>query len=472
VSGGTLYVGGWFESVGAQSRPFAAALSRETGAVTEWNPKPDLAVYALAAQGDTVYAGGLFSLVGEWRHRAGLAAIDLATGTVKPWNPNPNGSIVTALAVGSGCVYVSGNFTSIGGDPQPRSYIAALDTINGEVVDWNPGANGTASVLRLEGDTLYAGGYFTEVGGQVRNYLAAIDARTGEVTAWDPNPDYPVVALARGGEVFYVGGLFRRIGTYLRSGIAAVDVATGVPTPWNPDVDGSVLALQASESTVYVGGGFSHIGGQPRRALAAVDVMTGAATAWNPSPTNWNVVNPRIEALALADSVLYVGGSFASIGGQARICLAAVDTSTGLATHWDPGLDGLVWSLASCGKTVYAGGGFTRAGGFPSTGLAAFSRSEPPGPAPEPVPFALAQSIPNPARSSAIIRFALSEAAPVTLTVYDLQGRRVATVLDHAPTSVGRHEVLLQTGEWRPGVYLYRIEARSRSATRKLVVIE
>jgi hypothetical protein len=172
------------------------------------------------------------------------------------------------------------------------------------------------------------------------------------------------------------------------------------------------------------------------------------------------------------DGTLYVGGAYASIGGQPRICLAAVDTSSGLATGWDPGLDGYVWSLATDGNTLFTGGGFTRAGGFPSTGLAAFSRSEPPGPATGPVPFALAQSIPNPARSSAIIRFALSEAAPVTLAVYDLQGRRVATVLDHVPTDAGRHELVVQTGRWKPGVYLYRIEAGGRSANRKLVVVE
>jgi len=471
VGGGAVYVGGWFDTVGGESRPFVAALSKETGAVTEWNPKTDLAVYAVAVKGERVYVGGMFSLVGEWRHRAGLAAIDLTTGALKPWNPNSDGSIVTALAVGNGRVYVSGNFTSIGGNPQPRRYFAALDTINGEVTEWNPGANSGATVLRLGGDTLYAGGYFTQIGGQPRNYLAAIDATTGEVTAWNPNASWPVLAMARSGSTIYVGGLFNRIGGQGRRGIAAVDATTGALTPWNPGTDNSTVdALLVSGNTIYVGGGFGQIGGQPRRSLAALDVASGTATAWHPTLTNWDVVYPRIRALALRDSVLYVGGSFASIGGQPRICLGAVDTSTGLPTDWDPGTDGLVWSLAADGNTVYAGGGFTRAGWLPAAGLAAFSLSEDPVPAP--VPFALAQSIPNPAHSSAMIRFALPEAGPVTLSVYDIQGRRVATLLDHVFQEPGRHDVPVRTDRWKPGVYLYRLEAGGRSATRKMVVVE
>src|SRR5439155_18734229 len=121
----------------------------------------------------------------------------------------------------------------------------------------------------------------------------------------------------------------------------------GELTPWNPSTDNDVVeALLVNGSTVYVGGGFGQIGGQPRQSLAALDAVTGAATAWNPAPTKWDVVTPRIRGLALVDSVLYVGGSFASIGGQPRICLAAVDTATGLATEWNPELDGLIWSLA------------------------------------------------------------------------------------------------------------------------------
>jgi hypothetical protein len=470
VSGGTIYVGGSFETMGGESRPFAAALSRATGTLMPWNPRPDLPVSLILPQGDTVLVGGIFSLMGQWKHRAGLAAIDLATGVVKPWNPNPDGSICTAIAVSGDHVLVSGDFANIGGVPQPRRHFAALDTLNGEVTGWNPGANSVATIFRLDGDTLYVGGEFTEVGGWPRNHVAALSATTGEVLPWNPNASSSVYAMARGGGTIYLGGIFLRMGGQARQAIAAVDAVTGAPTPWDPDIEsGIVEALLASGNTVYVGGAFSRIGGQSRRCIAAVDAVTGAPTDWDPDPTQWDIATPRIRALVLAGSVLYVGGSFASIGGQSRICLAAVDTSTGVATDWNPGLDGLVWSLAAHGNNVYVGGGFTRAGGLPSVGLAAFSIPE--DPAPTTSSFGLAQSIPNPAQSSAVIRFSLPQAAPVTLSVYDVQGRRIATLLDHALQEAGRHDVPVETGQWKPGVYIYRLEAGDLSATRKMAII-
>ena len=469
VRPGVVYVGGFFETFGGQSHPFVAALNTSSGAASNWNPKLNDATYALGVKGDTVYVGGSFTSVGEWRHRAGLAAIDLVTGAVKAWNPNPDGGICTAVAVHGNRVFVSGDFANIGGQPQPRSYFAALDTITGETTDWNPGANSLADTFLLEGDTLYVGGEFTQIGGQPRGYLAAVNAGTGEVLPWDPNAGWPVYAMARNGNTIYVGGIFQQMGGETRRGLAAIDAASGALTQWNPDTDnGIVEALLLSGNTVYAGGQFGVIGGQPRRSIAALDATTGSATPWYPQPTAWGSPT-EIKALALAGGTLYVGGAFGTIGGQPRICLASVDTSTAHATDWDPGADGLVWSLAAAGGTVYVGGGFTRVGRLPAVGLAAFSL--PAASPPATVPFALAQSIPNPARFSTTIRFALPEAAPVTLSVFDLQGRRVVAPLDHVFLEAGSHDVPVQVSQWAPGVYLYRLETGHSSATRKLAVI-
>ena len=78
---------------------------------------------------------------------------------------------------------------------------------------------------------------------------------------------------------------------------------------------------------------------------------------------------------------------------------------------------------------------------------------------------------PNPAHTSTVLRFALPTSQNVTLAVYDLAGRRVASVLDAAPTSAGQHQVPLGTQGWHPGVYLCRLEVGSRALTGKMVVI-
>jgi PKD repeat protein len=70
VSGSTVYLGGQFTSVvnsggfGTVTRNYAAAVNATTGADTGWNPNPNNVVQALAVSGSTVYLGGFFTSVG------------------------------------------------------------------------------------------------------------------------------------------------------------------------------------------------------------------------------------------------------------------------------------------------------------------------------------------------------------------------------------------------------------------------
>ena len=88
--------------------------------------------------------------------------------------------------------------------------------------------------------------------------------------------------------------------------------------------------------------------------------------------------------------------------------------------------------------------------------------------------FALAQSYPNPARDSATIKFSLAAAGDVTLAVYDLSGRRVATLASGAAASGEREIVWNLTDDGGaavpPGVYIYRLQAPGGTAARRLVV--
>jgi hypothetical protein len=477
VEGGALYVGGSFSTAGGLSRPYAAAVDRTSGELADWNPRPDLPIWVFGTCARMplnphgfLLAGGEFSLMGEWQHRAGLAAIDLNSGRVKPWNPNPNGIVVTAIAAVGDRVFVSGDFSVIGGAPQSRRHVAAVDTLNGEVLDWNPGANAAASALLLHGDTLYAGGDFTTVGGKARYRLAAINTTTGEVTDWNPNANATVLVLAQDDSLIYAGGLFNHVGGTPRRGLAALDAVTGVVSTWDPAPDNPTIeSLLLQGGVLYVGGAFSSIGGRPRSGLAAVDPFTGVAADWDPNPTSWGVVSAHIRALAAVDSLLYVGGEFGSVGGEARICLAAVDTATGRATSWDPGLNGYVWSLAAAGNSLYVGGGFTRASGVPCTGLAVYSVPEEPS-GPEVTKLALSV-IPNPCQGAAVVRFSLPAAGAVELGVYDLQGRKLAAVSHQGAWSAGVHSVPIPTDGWPEGVHFVRLQSGSTEVTKKLVIV-
>jgi len=322
VSGTTVYAGGEFASIGGQTRSRIAALDATTGLATAWSPNADNRVLALAASGGTVYAGGWFTSIGR-QARNNIAALDATTGAATAWNPNAN-NWVYALAVSGTTVYAGGYFTSIGG--QTRNRIAALDATTGTATAWDPNASGHggSSVLALavSGNTVYAGGYFTSVGGQTRNNIAALDATTGAATAWNPNAhdgDFPYVnALAVSGNTVYAGGCFTSIGGQTRNYIAALDTASGLATPWNPNANNWVYALAVSGSMVYAGGYFTSIGGQARNYVAALDTTTGLATAWNPN------ANGNVYALAASGGTVYAGGDFTSMSVQPRAHVAAI----------------------------------------------------------------------------------------------------------------------------------------------------
>jgi len=76
---------------------------------------------------------------------------------------------------------------------------------------------------------------------------------------------------------------------------------------------------------------------------------------------------------------------------------------------------------------------------------------------------------PNPVRSRATVRLALPERQEVTLRVYDVLGRRVATIKD-GPMEAGRTQFQLETSRLSSGVYFLRLRAEQATRTRKLTV--
>src|SRR5262249_2403353 len=158
-------------------------------------------------------------------------------------------------------VYVGGQFSAIGG--QPRSCVAAVDAGTGLATPWNPSANGLVRCLAVCANTLIVGGQFTVIGGQPRSYLAAIDVSTGLATKWAPNPNDWVWSLAQSGSAVYAGGWFSQIGGAQRNSVAALD-AGGTATLWNARLDAQAVvnALAVSDSTLFIGGSFSSAAGQ------------------------------------------------------------------------------------------------------------------------------------------------------------------------------------------------------------------
>jgi hypothetical protein len=81
--------------------------------------------------------------------------------------------------------------------------------------------------------------------------------------------------------------------------------------------------------------------------------------------------------------------------------------------------------------------------------------------------FALGPVTPNPGHGPLRIEFSLARQAPVALDVFDLAGRRVASLVRGTPAA-GRHAIEW-TGAPRPGLYLVRYRYPGGEATRRIV---
>ncbi|HOP07527.1 MAG TPA: T9SS type A sorting domain-containing protein [candidate division Zixibacteria bacterium] len=87
----------------------------------------------------------------------------------------------------------------------------------------------------------------------------------------------------------------------------------------------------------------------------------------------------------------------------------------------------------------------------------------------------LPQNYPNPFNPRTTIQFVLREGGPVNLTLYNLAGQRVATLID-GPMTIGRHEVewdgrLPDGREAASGIYLYRLTTETGSIARKMLLL-
>jgi hypothetical protein len=85
--------------------------------------------------------------------------------------------------------------------------------------------------------------------------------------------------------------------------------------------------------------------------------------------------------------------------------------------------------------------------------------------------FALAQNYPNPFNSSTRIAFSLPRAGDVELTLFDVTGKRVATLLSES-LGAGKHELNFDAGEIPSGVYFYHLTSGGFSETRKMMLLK
>lgn len=377
-NGADLYIWGFFDNPTSS----IAQLSPTTGAATAWDPQPGggrVASVAVSADSQTVYLGGYFTLL-KAQSRAGIGAVSRAAGaTLQAWYPALGGALfpgvetpqATRLTRVGDDVYVGGSFLSVGG---VERHGAARVSAGGTVAGWNPDVSDPADAfVPLGNGDVFTGGQFVAARGVVRRNLAAFDTR-GVATAWNPDVRHNVpysaqvnaLAVSPGGDTVYAGGEFISVGGQTRRSLAGISVATGAPTALDaqvlygglPNVTEVRTLAAHPDGRLFIGGYFDSVGGSARNGVAAVSGASGALTAWNAGSSS-------IEMYALAlspdGSRLYAGGPFTTIGGVVgRSRLAALDTTTAADLGWDPKPDTPIerFKLSPDGGTIYVAAQF------------------------------------------------------------------------------------------------------------------
>lgn len=506
--GEELYVGGSFTTVGSVAANNIAKWdgSNWTAIGSASENGVNGTVLAIRIIGADVYVGGSFSMAGT-----------VSANNIAKWNGNAwsalgsgvsDGDVRAIAAVGSE-VYVGGVFTTTGG-------VAANNIAKWNGSSWTAlgsGLSGPAYALAVKDNLLYVGGSFTSAGGQSANNIVVWNSSSeswsalgGGVTLGDVNS-----VLVNGTEVF-VAGTFTTAG-----GQSAKKIARWNGSVWSALGDGitggDVNALTMINNDLYVAGSFTTAG-----SISAANIAKWDGSDW--SALGSGISGGIVFAIAANASNLYAGGSFTSAGGKlsnhfahwtaldgsvpvelvaftAKVSGHEVELNWATATETNNfGFEVerlLVKSTASGNweKIAFVKGHGTtteprfyqfkddvsglnghdaaqyRLRQIDLDGAFAYSNIVEVALSTTPETFSLSQNYPNPFNPETTIEFTIPAPGRTTLTVYNLLGQKVATLIDDDLDAGIQHRVKFNGGTLSSGLYVYVLKSGDSGLTAK-----
>lgn len=373
----------------------------------------DMEVYALAAEGDYIYAAGYFDHIGSTTQY--LVRFHIPSRT---WETFTDIVDVYTLMVHDGYLYAGGEFNTVDGLPMLNiaRYHIETDT-------WSTlGAGLNQAPYALVADNfnpnyIYAGGEFTTAGGLSALYVAKYDISTGTWHALGENElTGPVFTMEMVGTELFIGGEFQNSGMRSVSNIAWIDVdfeelwplgdgfdetvytmarigdviyvpgfdpdlaINGVarynfmddtwhPNLLFPELNGLISMLYAHNTDLYITGSFTNMGRFTAERIFRYDSITDA---WD------NVVSGLSDPVfAFTDlpelNLLVMGGNFTSLPDNEHNNIVAYNPDANIWESFNKEMVGIIYDIVASGNDVFVAGDFTKAGGVPANNIAHYS---------------------------------------------------------------------------------------------------
>jgi hypothetical protein len=431
-------------------------------------------VYALTVYNGELIAGGHFTTAG------GISANNIAKWNGSTWTPLGDGvnSDINALTVYQGELIAGGWLTTAGGVSVNRiaKWNGTSWTSLGDGVDWQ------VRTLAVYNGELIAGGIFSKAGGVSVGHIARWNG-----TSWNDigggvggtpyiGLDEQVNTLTVYNNELIAGGWF-----YTAGGVRASRIAKWNGTAWAPcggGIDEILSALTVYNGQLIAGGSFSSAGGISSKNLAQWN-----GSSWSPLSINVGGSGQylTVDALAVYNSELLVGGSFTVAGG-----LSAKNIARWNGNSWSPlgvgvgNLRGLeqpessrVLALCVYNGVLIAGGRFTDAGNVNANYIAEWNNlvDVDMSGKQRPLQCELSQNYPNPFNPTTTIHFSLAVKGYTSLKVFDMFGREV-TILVNEELMPGEYERLFHGDGLASGIYFYSLRTKNFSQTKRLVLVK
>ena len=358
-------LGGWV--VQGEAAPIAYSRTPIAGWSTNGIVKSVLII------GDTAYAGGTFTQVqapggSPTLARTNLAAFDIHTGAIRTGFTASTNGRVESMATDGTQLFIGGDFTTVNNVSRVR--LAALDPNTGSVnLAFSAGATSHVYALRAKGSRLYVGGSFSTLGGVPRGRIGAVDPTTGAVDpTFNPGADDAVhgIVTSPDGNTVYVGGDFRNIGGGARGWLAPLSATTGQLLPLAfqyPVITGSIPGVIDLDISPAGDRLFGALGGFENR-VSSWSTTTGQ-NQW------FYQVDGDTQAVRSNNGNVYFGFHEGALDDH-TIRMRSADASTGQINNFYTPMDSFfgVWDIDANADALVVGGEFTNFSGVATQGIA------------------------------------------------------------------------------------------------------